>query len=100
MLSRMKPAPRFLLAVIVAASISGSAFAQMSKPEFDRIDKGKITKNEAQHLALKQFPNAKIKRCELRPAKPHSVWVVELVKHGDKNITKVQIDGSTGKILP
>ena len=96
----MKHLSRLVLALVLFASIPLSALAQMSEREFERIDQGKITKNQAQHFALKKFPRATIKKCELRPGKEHSVWAVELVKQGEKNVTKLQIDGRTGKILP
>lgn len=96
----MKHSSHLLLALVLFSSITASAFAQMSEREFERIDQGKITKNQAQHFALKKFPRATIKKCELRTGKKNSVWAVELVKQGEKNVTKLQVDGRTGKILP
>lgn len=100
MLLAMKHSSRFVLSLVSIGAMSASAMAQMSDREFNRIDQGKITKNEAQHLVLKKFPQATIGKCELRPGKQHSVWAVELVKQGEKTVTKLQIDGRTGKILP
>ncbi len=65
----MKHLSRLVLALVLFASITLSALAQMSEREFERIDQGKITKNQAQHFALKKFPRATIKKCELHPAK-------------------------------
>ena len=88
-----------LLAFLLALVISTSADAQMSARESKRIQQGKITKNEAQHLVHNAFPGAKIKRCELRAGKEHSVWAVEMIKPGEKTVTKLQVDGRSGKIV-
>ena len=96
----MKQSPRFILSLIVAGSLTASALGQMPSREFERLDQGKITKNQAQHFVLKKFPRATIKKCELRGGKERSVWAVELVKPGEKTVTKVEVDGRTGKILP
>ncbi len=91
--------PFCFLAFLLAFVISTSAHAQMKARELERIEQGKITKNEAQHLVQNAYPGAKIKRCELRAGKPHSIWAMEVVKPGEKTVIKLQVDGSTGKIL-
>lgn len=91
--------PRLLVYFIVAAFVGGSAFAQMTGRESKRISQGKITKNEAQHLVMQQFPGAKISKCELRNENKHSVWVLDVMKPGSKNAMQVQVDGTTGKLL-
>ena len=96
----MKQSFRFILSLIVAGSLTASVFGQMTDREFERLDQGKITKNQAQHFVLKKFPGASIKKCELRRGKKGSVWAVELVKPGEKTVTKVEVDGGSGKILP
>ena len=93
----MKQSSRLILSLIVAGSLSATAFGQMSKREFERLDQGKITKAQAQHLVLREFPHASIKKCELRRGKEHSVWAVELVKANEKTVTKVEVDGRSGK---
>lgn len=71
-----------------------------SARENQRLQEGKITKNEAEHLVLKEFPAAKINSCRLTGAKNHSIWVLDIVKAGAHEHTKLQVDGRTGKILP
>jgi hypothetical protein len=96
----MKHTVRLLFSATVFAALSASAFAQTNSRESKRLDQGKITKNEAQHLVLTQFPGASIKKCELHPGKTHSIWQVTLVKKGEQKSTNVRLDGNTGKILP
>lgn len=68
--------------------------------EWKRLREGKITKNEAQHLVLQKFPGAKIVRCELQPVNGHSFWMVDVVQPGAQAVSKVQVDGRSGKITP
>jgi uncharacterized membrane protein YkoI len=89
-----------LLSVALISIFAAISAVSAETRENQRLQEGKITKNEAQHLVLKQFPGATIKNCELKPGKGHSVWVVSLLKSGDKTIAKVQVDGLTGKIMP
>ncbi|HSH39224.1 MAG TPA: PepSY domain-containing protein [Chthoniobacterales bacterium] len=96
----MNQSARSLLCVVLAGSLSTSALGQMSDREFKRLDEGKITKNQAQHFVLAKYPRAEIKKCELRSNKGASVWDVELVKAGEKKVTKVEVDGRTGKVVP
>lgn len=90
---------RFLL-VVVTCTLAVSSLSAATARENKRLQQGKITKNEAEHLVLKQFPGATIKRCVLTPGARHSVWAVELVKSGAREVTKLQVDGRSGKILP
>ncbi len=92
--------PLLLTAILGLTITVPSTNAAGTERENERLQQGKITKNEAQHLVLKQFPGAKINKCVLMPGKEHSVWVLEVVKAGATETTKVQVDGNSGKILP
>ena len=87
-----------LLSVALVCIFATTGAVSAGSRENQRLQEGKITKNEAQHLVLKQFPGATIKNCELKTTEGHSVWVVSLIKAGDKTVAKVQVDGLTGKI--
>ncbi len=88
----------FSLAIAFAFAVSSMRGADSR--EWKRLKEGKITKNEAQHLVLQKFPGAKIIKCELQPANDHSVWIVDVMKSGDPAVSKVQVDGLSGKITP
>ncbi|MFN2475056.1 MAG: hypothetical protein ABR526_01775 [Chthoniobacterales bacterium] len=88
------------LLVVAAVFTVGLGVASADTRENERLYAGKITKNEAQHLVLQKFPGSKIKRCELTGPKGHSVIVVELIKPGAQDVTKLQVDGRSGKITP
>ncbi|MDQ6764671.1 MAG: PepSY domain-containing protein [Verrucomicrobiota bacterium] len=95
----MKRTFQVLAAVLALAAISTISLEAATARENKRLREGKITKNEAEHLVLKQFPGAKITSCELTRGEDHSVWVLNVIKAGGHDATKVQVDGRTGKIL-
>jgi uncharacterized membrane protein YkoI len=90
----------FVFLIVTVCTFAVSSMSMAGSRENKRLEQGKITKNEAQHLVLNKFPGATIKKCELTPGKDHSVWVVGLVKAGAHDVTQLQVDGLTGKILP
>lgn len=75
-------------------------YAAGTAQENERLQSGKITKNQAEHLVLAKYPGAKIKKCVLTKGKGHSIWVVDMVKTGTSEISQVKVDGLSGKILP
>jgi uncharacterized membrane protein YkoI len=90
----------FIFSLIIMAYCSGASSAAAASPrENERLQQGKITKNEAEHLTLKKFPGAAIRSCKLTHATGHSVWVLDLVEAGAHNVISVQVDGLSGKIM-
>lgn len=87
-----------LLAIALVSIFAAIGAVSAETREQQRLQEGKITKNEAEHLVLNKFPGATIKKCELTKGKDHSVWVLDVVKAGAHDVTKVQVDGLTGKI--
>lgn len=97
----MKRSLSFLFALIVSVSaVVPSMNAAGTARENKRLHAGKITKNEAQHIVLKKFPGAQIRKCELNTGRAHGIWVLEVIKAGANTPSKVQVDGRSGKILP
>lgn len=90
----------FIFALVTACTFASSPIDGASTRENKRLQEGKITKNEAQHLVLKKFPGATVRKCELSRGKDHSVWILDVVKSGATEVTKVQVDGRSGKIAP
>ena len=95
----MKQSRRFFFALLLC-TLAASPLNAAENREARRIHQGKITKNEAQHLALKKFPGATVKKCELTSGRDHSVWVMDVVKAGSKTVTKIEVDGLSGKVTP
>ena len=86
--------------LLLICTLASASISHAGPREDQRIQQGKITKNEAQHLVLKKYPGATIRKCVLQKSGEHSVWMVELITPGGKNITRVQVDGMSGQITP
>ncbi len=96
----MKPSAPCVLSFVLVCAFAVSSLSAAETRESKRLRQGKITKNEAQHLVMKKFPGARIKKCELKSGNSHSVWVIEMVKAGDRGATKAEVDGRSGKVTP
>ncbi len=97
----MKRSLSFLFALIVSLNaVVPSMNAAGTARENKRLQEGKITKNEAEHIVLQKFPGAKVTKCELNTSKGHGIWVLEVTKAGANTASKVQVDGRSGKMLP
>ncbi len=96
----MKRFSHFVFSFVIACAFAVSSMNAASSRENKRLQEGKITKIEAQHLVLRKFPGATIKKCELTGGKDHSVWVLDVIKAGAHDATKVQVDGRSGTIAP
>lgn len=58
----------------------------------------KITKNEAEHIALKQFPGASVASAELKKVHDRLVWELQITPSG-KAASTVKVDAMTGRII-
>ncbi len=60
----------------------------------------KITKNEAEHIALKQYEGARVTAAKLKKVEGVLVWSIEIAQMNGKEITRVAVDAKSGRILP
>lgn len=58
----------------------------------------KITRNEAQHIALKRFPGGHVKAVKLEKAKGKLIWSMAIAKPKSQTLTEVAVDAMTGRI--
>jgi len=63
------------------------------------IDAAKISESEAAKTALASVPLGKIKESELEEESGKLVWSFDITTPKSKNITEVQVDAITGKIV-
>ena len=61
--------------------------------------RAKITKAEAQKIALDKVPGGTIKEGELEKEKGKLLWSFDIATPGTKDITEVQVDAMTGAVL-
>ncbi len=58
-----------------------------------------ITKNEAEHIALKLYPGARVTAAKLEKGKGTLVWSIEVTRSNAKPVA-VAVDAKTGRIVP
>lgn len=64
----------------------------------EREGGAKITKNEAEHIALKHHEGARVTAAKLQTVEGRKVWSIEIAQ--GKNQTMVAVDAMSGRILP
>jgi len=80
-----------LLAVLLAGCVSD----KQQKLEAE----AKISKDEAQRVALAQTPNGSIKEGELEREKGRLVWSFDITTPRSPDTTEVQVDVQTGQVV-
>jgi len=85
------------LAFITVVTVTGTLLAAPSESEL--MKEAKVSKSEAEKTALGKVPNGVIKSEELEREHGKLVWSFDISTSGTKNITEVQVDAKTGKIV-
>jgi uncharacterized membrane protein YkoI len=67
----------------------------------DAREKGttKITKNEAEHIALKQHPNARVTSAKLEEVGGKPVWLIQISGPSNGEQSEVSVDANSGRVL-
>jgi hypothetical protein len=86
-----------LLALVVAILFFGTAFAAPTEGEL--IKEAKISKPQAEKTALARIPNGTIRSGELERGHGKLVWSFDIGTNSTKNVTEVQVDAKSGKIV-
>ena len=84
-------------AFIAALSLSRLAFGGPSEAEL--IKEAKISKGQAEKIAIRKVPHGVIKSGEIEREHGILIWSFDISKPRSSNITEVQIDAMTGKIV-
>ena len=98
----MKNQTRSILITLAAVALSGFAMqarAQDEKPSAALLARAKISKEEAQKIALGAVLNAKVKSSELEDEDGSLRWSFDLTTPDSKKIIEVGVDAITGKIV-
>jgi hypothetical protein len=87
-----------LAMTLLFGACSGSVRAADAKQK--KLEaKAKITKEEAQKIALGQVPTGTVKTCEIEKENRRLVWSFDIATTGSENITEVLVDAKTGKVV-
>ena len=89
----------FSLAVgtAVFAFAADSFGGQPSQAEL--MKHAKITKAEAEQIALAKVSHGIVKSAEIEREKGHLVWSFDIARSGARDITEILVDAKTGKIV-
>jgi uncharacterized membrane protein YkoI len=94
----MQKTKSFLVAVMAMTSLTlplmgaGQAEAKLAA-------KAKITKAEAEHIALAEVHHGSVKSAEIEHEKGHLVWSFDIATPGTKDITEILVDAHSGRII-
>jgi Zn-dependent metalloprotease len=72
-------------------------FGEPSQAELTK--QAKVSKTEAEHIALARVPHGSIKSAEIENERNHLVWSFDISTHGTRNITEILVDAKSGKII-
>jgi uncharacterized membrane protein YkoI len=81
----------------VVLGLTGWISAAPSESEL--MKQAKIDKKHAEKIALSQVLNGRFVSEEIEQENGKLVWSFDIAKTGTKNITEVQVDAVTGKIV-
>ena len=84
----------------VFASFVATVNSALAAPtEAQLTEQAKVTKNEAEHIALAQVPHGAVKSAEIENEKGHLVWSFDILQPNSRGITEILVDAKTGKII-
>src|SRR5947209_225424 len=83
---------------IVIGFALAAAFA-VEPSEAELMKQAKITKAEAERVALAKVSQGVVKSAEIENEKGHLVWSFDIAKPGTHDITEILVDAKTGKII-
>ena len=89
--------PFFVIVSIVALSSSLALADQATQAKLHA--EAKISEADARTMALAKVPGGSISSSELEKEHGRLIWSFDIAQVGSKNITEVQVDAKTGKIV-
>ena len=94
----MKRTRMFGLTVGMVLGFVAATFAA-APSEAELTKQAKITKTEAEQIALAKVSHGIVKSAEIEKEKGHLVWSLDIARPGTHDITEFLIDAKTGKII-
>lgn len=92
----MKRSRVLALGIALGFAVAASA-GQPSEAEL--MKQAKITKAEAEHIALAKVLHGSIKSAEIENEKGHLVWSFDIAQRGTRDITEILVDAKSGAIV-
>ena len=88
-----------LAAGLLAGCASDDEKGENSDKQAQLQSQAKISKEDAEEIAMSKVPDGTIKESELEKEKGHLQWSFDMARPGQKDITEVNIDAITGAVL-
>jgi uncharacterized membrane protein YkoI len=88
-----------IAAGVLAGCASEDEKGEKSDSQATLQSQAKISKDDAEAIALAKVPNGTIKESELEKENGHLQWSFDIATPGEKDITEVNIDAITGNVL-
>jgi len=94
----MKRIRMFSLTFGIVLGFAAATFAAQPS-EAELVKQAKITKAEAEQIALAKVSRGIVKSAEIEKEKGHLVWSFDIAQPGTHDITECLVDAKTGKII-
>jgi uncharacterized membrane protein YkoI len=94
----MKMTKRGILTVSFALVVGILSAAPAQTSEAQLMKEAKVTKSQAEKIALTKIWGGIVKSAELEKEHGLLIWSFDIAKPGTKIITGIQVDAKTGKI--
>jgi hypothetical protein len=94
----MKRTLMFSLTIAMVLGFVAVTFAAQPS-EAELVKQAKITKAEAEQIALSKVSRGIVRSAEIEKEKGHLVWSFDIARPGTHDITEVLVDAKTGKII-
>ncbi len=88
-----------LVAALLLAGLTTSSLFAAGETDAQLLAQAKISKTQAEHIAMAKVPGAKIQSAEIENEHNALVWSFDMVKTGSKDVTEVLVNAKTGKIV-
>jgi uncharacterized membrane protein YkoI len=95
----MKRIGMFTLTLGMALGFFANATFAAEPTQAELMKQAKITKTEAEQIALAKVSRGIVKSAEIEKEKGHLVWSFDIAQPGRHDITEILIDAKTGKII-
>jgi hypothetical protein len=79
--------------------IGTAAWPVLGASEADLERQAKVSKAQAERIALKQVAHGKVKAAEIEYEKAHLVWSFDIARPGTRDITEILVDARSGQIV-
>jgi len=95
----MKMTKRVILAVVLVAAASALNVAQARPKKSQLIKEASVMRHEAEAIALTKVPHGIVKSGDLEKEHGLLLWSFDIARPGTKDITEVQVDAKSGRIV-